>query len=298
MDWLTPTIAGASALGSAAIGGASTAVNNKRQLKYTKKLMDYQWQNYGSPSAQMAAAHAAGINPNASEVQAQQPQVNEMSTLQNPVMNALSIFSQLIPQVSNMISQSYNNDLVTQQTEGTTLENLLKKYDLGELKPLQKKQLERIIDNLEKSGQLTDKQISKVSAEIVKLMSESKGIDIDNLRKQLEYDWQRFKYDEGAPSIELDILKNQRTLQNLDMDLKTYEKKHAGREDEYEAALYDTKKKFELQYYQALSDMEQSMKRAFSHNDLPEGQELQSIVGPLARGLMYMLFIKMAEYRP
>ena len=29
MDWLTPTIAGASALGSAAIGGASTAVNNK-----------------------------------------------------------------------------------------------------------------------------------------------------------------------------------------------------------------------------------------------------------------------------
>lgn len=309
MDWLTPTIAGASALGSAAIGGASTAVQNKRQLKYTKQLMDYQWQNYGSPMAQKAAYSAAGINPQAQQgIQASQPQANEMSTMQNPVMNALSIFTQFIPQITNMLSQSYQNDLITQQTEGTSLENMLKSYDLGEMKPLQKKQLEQIISNLEKTGQLTDKQISKVSQEIIKIMADTKGTNIDNLKKQLDYDWQKFKFDEGAPSVEMDILRNSESLQKLENEIKGYERNRAKREDSYDQAIFDSRKKFEIGYYHSLTQMQNAVEKFFSQGadsmaneffgGTPEGKELAKFVTPIFRGLMYMLIIKMADMAP
>lgn len=308
MDWLTPTIAGASALGSAAIGGASTAIANKKQLKYTKQLMDYQWKNYGSPAALKGAYDAAGINPHASQgIQASQPQVNE-PTYQNPAMNALSVFTQFIPQITNMISQSYNNDWVNRQTEGTTLENMLKEYDLGEMKPLQKKQLEKIIENLDKTGQLTDKQIAKVSQEIIKIMADTKGTNYDNLKKKLDYDWQKFKYDEGAPSLEMDILRNSESLQKLDQELKGYDRNRARREDSYEQAIFDSRKKFEIGYYKSLTQMQDAVERFFSSGadniateffgDSPQGKELAKFVSPLFRGLMYMMIIKMADMAP
>lgn len=308
MDWITPTIAGASALGSAAIGGASTVVANKKQLKYTKQLMDYQWKNFGSPLAQKQAYDTAGINPNASQgIQASQPQVNEPS-LQNPVMNALSVFTQFIPQITNMLSQSYNNDLITQQTEGTTLENMLKEYDLGEMKPLQKKQLEKIIENLDKTGQLTDKQIAKVSQEIIKIMAETKGTNYDNLKKKLDYDWQKFKYDEGAPSLEMDIMRNSESLQKLDKELKGYDRNRAQREDSYEQAIFDSRKKFEIGYYKSLTQMQDAVEKFFSQGadkiadeffgGTPEGKALSQFVSPIFRGLMYMMIIKMADMAP
>lgn len=302
MDWLSPTIAGAAALGSAAIGGASTAVKNKKTLKYTKQLMDYQWQNYGSPSAQMAAYHAAGINPNASQMQqAQQPQM-EQPNLEAPGLVGLQSFMSFIPQMSQLISQSYANDLVKNQTEGQSLANDMAAFDLKNMKPEQLRELQTNIEKTLADTDLTNKQAQLVSKQILTEIFKANNLEADTELKNLDLKWKGKQFEEGMPGLEVDLLRHERDLKKFMSQSEDYRQRGLSRQDQEQQAIFDVFKQNRIRYLNEVGKIQKLALDALSADNLHKFMDefnippnLRPVIQPIFYGILFMMFDKLSS---
>ena len=302
MDWLTPTITGAAALGSAAIGGASASIKNKKTLKYTKQLMDYQWQKYGSPAAQMSAYHAAGINPNASNMQqAQQPQM-EQPNLEAPGLTGLQSFMSFVPQMTQMISQSYTNDLIKGQTEGQTLANEMASFDLNNMKPEQLRELQTNIEKTLADTDLSKKQTELVAKQILTEVFKSNNLQADTELKNLDLKWKGKQFEEGMPSIELDLLKNERDLKKHMAESEDYRQRALGRTDQEQQAIFDVFKQNRIKYLQQVGKIQTLALDALSADNLHKFMDefnippnLRPVIQPIFYGILFMMFDKLSS---
>lgn len=302
MDWVSPTIAGAAALGSAAIGGASAAVKNKKTLKYTKQLMDYQWQNYGSPAAQLAAYHSAGINPNASNMQqVQQPQM-EQPNLESPGLVGLQSFMSFIPQMSQLISQSYTNDLIKNQTEGQSLANDMAAFDLKNMKPEQLRELQANIEKTLSDTNLSKKQAELVSKQILTEIFKSNNLQADTELKNLDLRWKGKQFEEGMPSLEVDLLRHERDLKDFMAKSEDYRQRQLGRQDQEQQALFDVFKQNRIRYLNEVGKVQKMALDALSVENLhkfmdefniPQG--LRPVIQPIFYGIIFMMFDKLSS---
>lgn len=302
MDWLTPTIGGAAALGSAAIGGASAAVKNKKTLKYTKQLMDYQWQNYGSPSAQLAAYHSAGINPFASNMpQAQQPQM-EQPNIDSPGLVGLQSFMSFIPQMTQLIQSAYSTDILKGQSEGQTLANQLAAFDLTQMKPEELHQLQTNIEKTLADTELSKRQRELVTKQILTEVFKANQIDIENQGKVIDNAWRGKQFEEGMPSIEVDLLRHERDLKDFMAKSEDYRQRAAGRRDTEDQAVFDTFKQNRIRYIKEMGKMqnmvldalsEKNMNKIMNEFGIPES--VQGIVRPIFYGILFMMLDKVTQ---
>lgn len=296
MDWVSPTIAGASALGSAAIGAAGTAVKNKKTLKYTKQLMDYQWQNYGSPSAMLGAYRAAGINPFASQgLSPQQPQAQQFD-YQSPALGGLQQFLSFIPQMAQLINQSYSNDLIKNQSEGQTLANEMAAFDLKNLKPEQLREIQASIDKILADTDLSKRQSELVSKQILTEVFKANNLDADTELKKLDYRWKSLQFEEGMPSIELDLLKHERDLKKWQAKEADYTQRASGRKDQEDQVLFDVFNQNRINYYKQVGQFQKLALEALSPDKLNDIMEefnvpkgLRPFIQPIFYGMIFMM---------
>lgn len=296
MDWVSPTIAGASALGSAAIGAAGTAVKNKKTLKYTKQLMDYQWQNYGSPSAMLGAYRAAGVNPFASQgLSPQQPQAQQFD-YQSPALGGLQQFLSFIPQMAQLINQSYSNDLIKNQSEGQTLANEMAAFDLKNMKPEQLREIQASIDKILADTELSKRQSDLVSKQILTEIFKANNLDADTEIKKLDYRWKNLQFEEGMPSIELDLLKHERDLKKWQAKEADYIQRASGRRDQEDSVLFDVFKQNRINYFKQVGQFQKLALEALSPEKLNDIMEefsvpkgLRPFIQPIFYGMIFMM---------
>lgn len=302
MDWLTPTIAGGAALGSAAIGAAGTAVRNKKTLKYTKQLMDYQWQNYGSPQAQMAAYKAAGVNPFASQgLNPQQPQAQQFD-YQPPALGGLQQFLSFIPQMAQLINQSYSADLIKGQTEGQTLANEMAAFDLKNMKPEQLRDLQTRIEKTLADTDLTKRQSELVTKQILTEVFKANNLEADTELKNLDLRWKGKQFEEGMPSVELDLLKHERDLKNFMAKEADYTQRESGRRDQEQQVIFDVFKNNRINYFKQIGNLQKMALEALSPEKLSKVMEefnvpqgLRPFVQPIFYGLLFMMMDKISR---
>lgn len=202
VSWLTPALG----FTGGVLNNIVNRSNMRKQVEMSKELMDYQWDKYGSPSAQVNAYKQAGINPavafgQSGPGQISGPSVNMPTSV--PASFDLSGFAQgvqslalakqagadtLKSQIENKLLEAtfdekvkevgLRNKWTDEQTAKVTHEiNLMQ----GQCQELQEK-----INSLRKNNQLTDKEISwydrHMSAEINHLKSSA---DYQNALKGL-----------------------------------------------------------------------------------------------------------------
>lgn len=238
-SWLPALIGGLAAVTSGAIGAISQNRQNKQNLQASKDLMQYQWNNYGSPQAQKAAYNAAGINPFAQgQISADTPQA-QIPDQQAPGLvlgQALQSFITPLSQLLMVQSQIKQIDAVTNKTDeetkgvtlsnaGIDLDNRLKQFDLGYIKPETLKQIQAQIAQTEAGTHLTRRQIKLVAEQILKTQYESQGVDLKNRFQQMENEWKRIQGERGMPEnlAEWQALQNNRLRQQIAIDIPVEE---------------------------------------------------------------------------
>lgn len=233
-----PAAALIGALGTITAGGIS-AISQKQQnaqnLSNAKDLADYQWRKFGSPSAQMAAYNAAGINPFAQgSVSAESPQM-QVPDQQAPGLVFGSALQSFIAPLANLLtvqSQIKQMEALTEKTEkettgvdlqniGIELDNKLKDFDLGEIKPATLREIEQQISSSSAGEQLTRSQIKLAAETILKVQSETQGIDLKNRFQEMENDWKRRQGERNMPEnlAEWQELQNRRMRQQINIDM-------------------------------------------------------------------------------
>lgn len=232
---IIPALIGA--IGSVAAGALaahSQKKQNQQNVQTAKDLADYQWQNFSSPSAQLAAYHSAGINPFASGQLGQAPQM-QIPDQQSPgvvfgdalqtMVGNLSQLLQVEATIKNLNQQTDKAAAETQGQEllnsGIILDNRLKEFDLGQIKPATLKQIEAQIANTEAGSDLTRKQIKLAAEQILKTQYEAQGVDLKNRFQQMENEWKRIQGERGMPQnlAEWQEMQNQRLRQQINIDI-------------------------------------------------------------------------------
>lgn len=197
--------------------------------------MQYQWNNYGSPQAQKAAYNAAGINPFAQgQISADTPQAQIPDQAAPGLVfgQALQSFIAPLSQLLAVQSQIKQIEAVTNKTDeetkgvslanaGIELDNRLKEFDLGYIKPETLKQIQAQIAQTESGTYLTRRQIKLVAEQILKTQYESQGVDLKNRYQQMENEWKRIQGEKGMPSnlAEWQELQNRRLQQQINIDM-------------------------------------------------------------------------------
>ena len=225
--WLPALIGGLASLTAAGISAASQSRQNKKNIERSKELSDYQWNKYDSPSAQLAAHHAAGINPFASGslIDSPQSQIPDQLPPGTVLGQHLTSFIQPFAQLLAVNSQIKNIEAQTEQTEmatqGIELDNSLKKFDLGEFKPASLRLLEKQIEATEAGSQLSRAQVKVAAATILKTQAEKQGIDLKNRFQEMENEWKKIQGDKRMPEnlVEWQELQNKRLRQQMAIDL-------------------------------------------------------------------------------
>lgn len=213
-------------LGAGAISAISQNKQNKSNIQASKDLAKYQWQNFVSPQAQMAAYHAAGVNPFASGELGSSPQMQVPDQAAPGVLfgEHLSSFIQPFAQLLAVNSQIRNIEAQTHQTEiateGLQIDNDLKRFDLGEFKPAELKLLQRQISQTEVGTHLTRAQTKLIAYQILKTKSEKSGIDLKNRFQEMENEWKKIQGDAKMPQsqVEWQQLQNKRLQQQINID--------------------------------------------------------------------------------
>lgn len=227
LSCIIPALIGAiGTLGAGAISAISQNKQNKSNIQASKDLAQYQWQNFDSPQAQMAAYHAAGVNPFASDQLGSSPQMQVPDQAAPGVIfgEHLSSFIQPFAQLLAVNSQIRNTEAQTQQTqtatEGLQIDNDLKRFDLGEFKPAELKLLQRQISQTEAGTHLTRAQTKSIAYQILKTQSETKGIDLKNRFQEMENEWKKIQGDMRMPQsqVEWQEFQNKRIQQQMSID--------------------------------------------------------------------------------
>lgn len=233
--WLPALIGGLAALTSAGITAISQHRQNKQNATLAKEQMDYQWQHYQSPQAQKSAYNAAGINPFVQgSIQSISPQSQipdqlapgvifgqQLSSFISPLVQLLMVNSQL----KNIGAQTEKtqSEIAGQNTlnQGYELDNRLKEFDLGHIKPETLKEIKSRIESTQAGTGLTRKQIKLAAENILKTQYEAQGVDLKNRYQQMENEWKRIQGEKGMPSNLADWqeLQNRRLQQQINIDL-------------------------------------------------------------------------------
>ena len=234
-SWLPALIGGLAAVTSGAIASISQHRQNKQNVQASKDLMQYQCNKYGSPQAQKAAYNAAGINPFAQgQISAQTPQAQVPDqaapglVFGQALQDFIAPFSQLlavqsqIKQIEAVTNKTYEEtEGVSLTNAGIALDNKLKEYDLGFIKPATLKQIEAQIAQTEAGTKLTRKQIKLAAEQILKTQFEAQGLDLKNRYQQMENEWKRIQGERGMPENLADwqALQNRRLQQMINLDM-------------------------------------------------------------------------------
>lgn len=226
---IVPALIGAlGTIGAGAVGAISQHQQNKQNLAAARDLAQYQWENFNSPQAQKSAYHAAGINPFAQgQISAESPQMQvpdqqapglvfgqALQSFIAPFANLLAVNSQ----IKNLQAQTTQTETATQ---GLALDNDLKRFDLGEIKPQQLKLLISQIANTDAASDLSRAQIKSIAYGILKTQAETQGIDLKNRFQEMENEWKRIQGDKKMPEslAEWQELQNKRMRQQINIDL-------------------------------------------------------------------------------
>lgn len=226
---IVPALIGAlGTIGAGAISAISQKNQNQQNISAAHDLARFQWQNFGSPQAQKNAYQAAGINPFAQgQISAQSPQMQvpdqqapglvfgqALQSFIAPFANLLAVNSQ----IKNLQAQTEQTEIATQ---GLSLDNDLKRFDLGEIKPQQLKLLMSQIANTDAASDLSRAQIKSIAYGILKTQAETQGIDLKNRFQEMENEWKKIQGDKKLPEslAEWQELQNKRMRQQISIDL-------------------------------------------------------------------------------
>lgn len=225
---IVPALIGAlGTIGAGAIAATSQARQNKQNLATAKDLASYQWNNFGSPQAQKNAYQAAGINPFAQgQISADSPQMSVPDQQAPGVVfgSALQSFIAPFAQLLAVNSQIKNLQAQTEQTqtatEGIQIDNDLKRFDLGEIKPQQLRLLMSQISSTDAGRELTRAQTKQIAYNILKTQAETQGIDLRNRFQEMENEWKKIQGDKKMPEnlAEWQRLQNERITQQMQID--------------------------------------------------------------------------------
>lgn len=224
-QWLPALIGALGTLAGGAVSAIGQSRQNKKNVQSAKDLAQYQWQNFDSPMAQKAAYQSAGINPFAQGQlgQAPQMQVPDQAAPGAQFGAAVTSFIQPLAQllaVSSQIKQlEAQTDMVNAQKEGVFIDNDLKRFDLGEFKPAELKKLEADISATQAGEKLTRQEIKNAAYELIKMQAEKKGIDLDNLMKEMDNEWKKRQMDKRMPELQVENLELQNSRLHQDYQI-------------------------------------------------------------------------------
>lgn len=186
-------------IGASALSAISQRNQNKQNVATAKDLMDYQYNNFQSPLAQMAAYKSAGINPFAQgSIQSESPSA-QIPDQQAPGSLFSSTLSSLIEPLSSLATMNANFVKLQSEIDSQNLSNKLAELDLGEFKPRELEELNKRIESLDVGNKLTEKNISKVAEEILKYKAEIRGLTLDNVKKRYDIYQNDVFFKNGVP---------------------------------------------------------------------------------------------------
>lgn len=309
-NWL-PALIGA--VGSIAAGGLSAAAQsrqNKQNVNIAKDVMDYQWNNYGSPQAQMAAYKAIGVNPFASQgLNPSQPQ-SQIPDQISPMSAGFGFLGQLVAPMQELAQSAMAYRLLQSQAKGQEITNSLNEFDLGEIKPNEVEQMKKNISLLDyelthikpyelKNLQsdlatksfgrhLTRKQLELIAEQILKTKAETAGVSLDNIRRQIDNQWRQIQYDAGMPMAEYYATKHGAALAYRQAQ-RTYQDYNINRSNEAKSEWQQSVIKNLNQFREQIDkfDFEKDL------NFVPE--PLRKLAAPMIRAVFYMLLNQMSQ---
>ena len=182
---LNPSLvsSGIGALGSIATGFLNQAFNADsmdKQVAYAKELMDYEWQKYKSPFAQVQALAKAGLNPavalgqggsgfsatpNPSMPSSTPPQIGGISDIGSFVQALASAKKAGLEAVGQDLENQYLKESLNSRIEQIAIENNWKKEDTARimqsvgLMSAQFQQIQQDIEESKSRQKFTDKQV-------------------------------------------------------------------------------------------------------------------------------------------
>lgn len=294
--WL-PALIGA--LGSVAAGGLSMLGQKKQNaanIQASKDMMDYQWKNYGSPAAQLAAYKAIGVNPFASQgLNPQQPQ-SQIPDQISPVSAGLGFLGQLVEPLQQMANSVIARRQMQMDLINSIYDKDIKAFDLGEIKPTTLAHLKKSLElsdaelkNLQSDlaskslgRHLTKKQLELIANQILKVQAEKEGIELENWKRSVDANWRQIQFEAGMPMQEYYNLQHQgkniqantnKTNQNYRID------KNAESAAQSQQMVWKELEKFR--------DQIQNFNFEDSLKFLPE--PMRKLGAPLIRSVFYML---------
>lgn len=300
--WL-PALIGA--IGSIAAGGLSAAAQsrqNRQNIESGRDMMDYQWSRYGSPAAQLAAYKAAGINPFAQgNIQASQPQ-SQIPDQQSPASAGFGMLGSLIAPLQQLATSAMNYRLQQANVEGVELDNSLKKFDLGEIKPETLKQIRAQIASTEAGTKLTNQQLKLVAKQILKAQLESQGLSFDNYQKMLDIEWKKVQLENDMPRSEAEFLKMQsqkiaKELDKLDSDIANTKASTRAIEQTTNIRQTDEQRaQWQQDVIKNLNEFrDQIDKFDFEKEFSVVPEPLRKLAAPMIRAVFYMLLNQMSQ---
>lgn len=179
-------------LGSSLLGGLMNRNNMAKQVQASKDLMDYEWEKYKSPSAQVNALAAAGINPavalgqGGSGFTATPSPV--MPTAPNFVPPSIGDVSSFMLALANAKKMEADAKKAGVETKNIEVETQAKQFDL---------ELSKIFAAPEKYAALTlawknvvladdEHSIKEWTKEKEKMLAQTQGVQRDTLQKVLD----------------------------------------------------------------------------------------------------------------
>ena len=189
-----PFLLGSLALGGTLVNQGLNRSNMDYQAQVSKELMDYQWKNFNSPKAQVAAMTAAGLNPAAmfdgGKGSFASPSVS-MPSSQNVSFDPAGTLSSL----SQYLLAKAQAKKAGVEAEGTELDNFVKRATQNER-----------INEIALQNKWTAEQTAKISQEIGLMTGQFNEIQqrIENLRSEKKFTDKQVQWYDRNMTAEID----------------------------------------------------------------------------------------------
>ena len=219
IDWSSAIASGVNAFGGLLGSGLSQSYNRENmalQNQYAKELMDYQWRNFQSPEAQVAAMTRAGLNPavlfgsgGKGAFAAPSPSMPSSSPVQVPNVFDISSAAAFIKSVADAKKAGMDTKLSEQEIKNKEVERQLNEFNLDLQKQFGKSfksvELEKAYKDLLLSVDSHDLNVQEKALNEWKIATEKAVTGIKESEREMAF--QRLANNPTAISLENELMK-------------------------------------------------------------------------------------------